>query len=436
MTEASSLKYIWYGDDFTGASDTLATFASSGLRALLCLGVPRPERLKALRSLDALGIAGAARTMSPEQMTRELEPVGRYASAARVPLLHYKCCSTFDSSPTVGSLGAAMRILKRHVPGRFTPVIGGQPSLERYCAFGNLFAGAGAGGEVFRLDRHPTMSRHPSTPMNEADLRLHLHAQGVENIGLVDWRKLSAASDDELNAQIDGAEGEAVLFDALDEAHLARIGELMWHRAASEPLLAIGASSVAQATIAHWRRLGWATERGPDTPVKPAVGPVFVLVGSQSPVSAKQTAAALRDPSLYEPIRLDPQCGGGLDFEGQAATCARLLGAGRSVLAYLGPVVGGGPSRLEVAQACGKLLRRVLELAPVVRRVGIAGGDTSSISVEALGLWALGFIGLLGPGVGVTRVHADDQRLDGLELMLKGGQMGSADVFARLLRGT
>jgi uncharacterized protein YgbK (DUF1537 family) len=434
MMDAASLKYIWYGDDFTGASDTLATFASSGLRALLCLGVPRPERLKALRSLDALGIAGAARTMSPEQMVDELEPVGRYASAARVPLLHYKCCSTFDSSPTVGSLGAAVRILKRHVPGRFTPVIGGQPSLERYCAFGNLFAGAGAGGEVFRLDRHPTMSIHPSTPMNEADLRLHLHAQGVENVGLVDWRKLDAASDDELNALIDG-EGDAVLFDALDEAHLARIGELMWHRATSEPLLAIGASSVAQAMIAHWRKIGSAPECGPKTPVKPAVGPVFVLVGSQSPVSAKQTAAALRDTRLYESIRLNPRPNGGLDFEQQAATCARLLGTGRSVLAYLGPVMSGGPTRLEVAQACGKLLRRVLELTPVVRRICIAGGDTSSISVEALGIWALGFIGLLGPGVSLTRVHADDQRLDGLELMLKGGQMGPMDVFARLLRG-
>jgi uncharacterized protein YgbK (DUF1537 family) len=434
MTAAASLKYIWYGDDFTGASDTLATFASSGLRALLCLGVPGPERLKALQSLDALGIAGAARTMSPEQMIDELEPVGRFVSAARVPLLHYKCCSTFDSSPTVGSLGAAMRILKQHVPGRFTPVIGGQPSLDRYCAFGNLFAGAGAGGEVFRLDRHPTMSVHPATGMNEADLRLHLRAQGVENVGLVDWWKLSAASDNELNALIDG-EGEAVLFDALDEAHLARIGDLIWHRAASEALLAIGASSVAQATVSHWRRLGWAPECGPKTPVKPAVGPVFVLVGSQSPVSAKQTAAALRNTSLYEPIRLDPPSDGSLDFDAQAATCARLLGAGRSVLAYLGPVVSGGPSRLEVAQACGKLLRQVLERAPVVRRVGIAGGDTSSISVEALGIWALGFIGLLGPGVSLTRVHADDQRLDGLELMLKGGQMGPVDVFARLLRG-
>jgi 3-oxoisoapionate kinase len=213
-------------------------------------------------------------------------------------------------------------------------------------------------------------------------------------------------------------------------------GEIIWHRAASKPLLAIGASSVAQATIAHWRKVGFAPERGPDAPVKPAVGPVFVLVGSQSPVSANQTAAALCDARLYEAIRLDPQSNGGLDFEAQAATCARLLGAGRSVLAYLGPVVSGGPSRLEVAQACGELLRRVLELTPVVRRVGIAGGDTSSISVEALGIWALGFVGMLGPGVSLTRVHADDQRLDGLELMLKGGQMGPADVFARLLRGT
>ena len=53
--------------------------------------------------------------------------------------------------------------------------------------------------------------------MNEADLRLHLHAQGVESIGLVDWRKLSAASDGELNVLIDRPESEAVLFDALDE---------------------------------------------------------------------------------------------------------------------------------------------------------------------------------------------------------------------------
>jgi uncharacterized protein YgbK (DUF1537 family) len=33
-------------------------------------------------------------------------------------------------------------------------------------------------------------------------------------------------------------------------------------------------------------------------------------------------------------------------------------------------------------------------------------------------------------------VHSDDAALDGLEIMLKGGQMGSDDVFERLVRGS
>ncbi|MBV5333578.1 four-carbon acid sugar kinase family protein, partial [bacterium] len=48
----------------------------------------------------------------------------------------------------------------------------GAPFLRRYVAFGNLFARAG--DITYRLDRHPTMSNHPITPMTEGDLRLHL----------------------------------------------------------------------------------------------------------------------------------------------------------------------------------------------------------------------------------------------------------------------
>jgi 3-oxoisoapionate kinase len=439
MNDTAPVKYVWYGDDFTGASDTLATFASSGLRTVLCLGVPRTDRLKALGPLDAVGIAGASRTMSPEQMISELEPVGRYAVATQAPLLHYKCCSTFDSSPCIGSLGAAMRILKSHVKNAFVPVVGGQPSLGRYCAFGNLFAGAGQGGEIFRLDRHPTMSVHPSTPMGEADLRMHLRAQGIDHIDLVDWRKLGdEAASRELDASIDASSADAVLFDVLDEQHLARIGDVIWRRAERAPLLAVGASSVAQAIIAHWQRIGLAPTHGADLPAKPATGPVFVLAGSQSPVTARQMEAALGSGAAsFEGVRLDlsRQTPDGLDVEADAQACAALLNRGRSVLAYTGPVTEGGPSRLEVAQACGRLFKLVLDRAPAVRRAGIAGGDTSSISVEALGIWALGFAGLLSPGASLVRVHADDPRLDGLELMLKGGQMGSIDVFERLLYG-
>ena len=64
-----------------------------------------------------------------------------------VPVLHYKVCSTFDSAPHVGSIGAAVDILRRSVGNRFVPIVGGQPSLGRYCVFGHLFARAGSDGD-------------------------------------------------------------------------------------------------------------------------------------------------------------------------------------------------------------------------------------------------------------------------------------------------
>jgi uncharacterized protein YgbK (DUF1537 family) len=77
----------------------------------------------------------------------------------------------------------------------------------------------------------------------------------------------------------------------------------------------------------------------------------------------------------------------------------------------------------------------VLARAPQVRRVGVAGGDTSSFALRQLGLWALRWTGSLSAGVPLMRVHADDAAIDGLELMLKGGQMGPPDVFERLVNG-
>ena len=53
--------YGWYGDDFTGATDTLATLARRGRRAFLFLRVPEPQQLAQAGDLEAVGIAGAAR---------------------------------------------------------------------------------------------------------------------------------------------------------------------------------------------------------------------------------------------------------------------------------------------------------------------------------------------------------------------------------------
>ncbi|MCV0439572.1 MAG: four-carbon acid sugar kinase family protein [Hydrogenophaga sp.] len=429
---SDGLRFAWYGDDFTGASDTLATLAAAGLRAVLFPRVPTAAQLGRFGDLDAIGVAGTARALSPEDMREELAQVRPFLAALHPAVTHYKCCSTFDSATHVGNLVTGLQALRSGAHQAWVPIIGGQPSLGRFCAFGELYATASAGGEVYRIDHHPTMSRHPVTPMAEADLRRHLARQGMGTVASIDLRCLDSASDDQIDDALDAhiaARPAAVLFDAVRDEHLHRIGRLLWLQAARQPLLALGASSVAQALISHWQR-DCAVPSVPAT-VAAAQGPVFLMVGSLSPVTAAQVEAGAVG---YE--RLDiPDATTADAIEHLATRAAALLQQGRSVLAHTVAPQAGGAAPRDVAAGCGRLLRRVLLKAPQVRRVGVAGGDTSSFALRELSPLALGWAGSLAPGVPLLRMHADDPALDGVELMLKGGQMGPPDVFQRLLTG-
>ena len=428
-------RIVFYGDDFTGATDTLANAAQAGLRTVLFLGVPTPAQLQRAGPLDCIGIAGAARAMSPDEMQAELAPVGRFFQASGAKLLHYKTCSTFDSAPQVGSIGQAIRTLRAFAPNPFVPIVGGQPNLGRYCVFGNLFAAAGSGGTVHRIDRHPTMSRHPVTPMGEADLRRHLALQGLARVDAIDYPQYARSSiDDELSALLAGTSDapDAVLLDVSRAEDLAVVGRLVWQHAERQPLLAAGPSSVVQALAAHWG----ADAAPPAPPLAAADGPVLVLAGSLSPLTAQQVRLA----RSYVPLALDatrlPDAGYRAQMARQAAA---LLQAGQSVLACTssadGIATAGVPTgSRQLAEACGAWLAEVLAAAPL-RRVGIAGGDTSSLSVQALDAWGLSYLQPVAPGLAMCRVHSDAPSLDGLEIVLKGGQMGPPDLFERLLHG-
>lgn len=437
----------WYGDDFTGATDTLAALAHARLRALLFMGIPTPSQLAAVGPLDAIGIAGAARAMGPEAMQAELAPVGHFFAGLRVPVLHYKVCSTFDSAPTIGSIGTAIKALRPHVANAFVPIVGGQPNIGRYCAFSNLFAAAGTGGVVHRIDRHPTMSRHPVTPMHEADLRLHLAAQGLPELGAIHYPaydESDAAQDTLLNGELariatrSGIELRPVLFDIAHTSHLAAVGRFIWQHALRQRLLAVGSSSVVQALAAH--------RAGPDGAavfsvprLTPASGPVFALSGSLSPVTARQVEAA----TGYE--RLPADVSRLVSEPGYAEQLVERVTAGlraqQNVLVHTETPDGAASDTTQarpVAQATAALVARVVHrmagIAPL-QRIGIAGGDTSSHVVQALGLWGLSYQTTMAPGVTLSRAHSENPVLDGLELMLKGGQMGGADLFGRLVKG-
>jgi len=425
-------RYGWYGDDFTGATDTLATVTAAGLRAMLFLGVPGAEHLKRAGPLDAVGIAGAARAMDPAAMRRDLEPVGRFLAELGVSVLHYKCCSTFDSAPTVGSIGVAIETLRAHVPNPFVPIVGGQPNIGRYCSFSNLFARAGVEGSISRLDRHPTMSVHPVTPMHEADLRRHLAEQGCAPVEGIQLPAYENAERLEVAVQtVSGA--AAVLFDLVSPDQLSLIGQAIWRRAMIQPLLAVGPSSVAQALLTCWVDLSAA--RRAQARLLPAQGSVLVLAGSLSPVTRRQVEAAvsftqvaidadrlLDDPALHDVL---------------TGTIAYHLKQGQHVLAYTAsesPPTDTSRAAL-VAAATARLLPAILQQVPL-RRVGIAGGDTSSRAVKALDAWGLSHAAVLAHGVAVCVAHSDRPEVDGLELMLKGGQMGPANIFELLINGT
>ena len=266
----------FYGDDFTGASAVMEVLSLAGLSTAMFLDPPGAETLARYPGLQAVGIAGVARSKSPDWMRAHLPGAFRALAALGAPVAHYKVCSTFDSSPDVGSIGAATEIGREVFGGGWTPLVTGAPAIRRYQAFGNLFAGAGEG--VFRLDRHPVMSRHPVTPMEEADLARHLAAQTNLQIGLIDLAAMKAGmADAAVAARI--ADGDQVLsIDVIDDDTLAEAGRLIW-RGGAEQVFAVGSQGVEYALVEHWRRAGVIPEAAP-SPAAAPVAQIFAVTGS------------------------------------------------------------------------------------------------------------------------------------------------------------
>lgn len=450
------LLLAFYGDDFTGSSAAMEVTAFAGLPTVLFLDTPTPERLSRFAGYRAVGIAGVARSQDPAWMDRHLPPVFQTLRGLDAPVAQYKVCSTFDSAPHVGSIGRAIDLGAPILGGAWHPLLVAAADMGRYQAFGNLFAAVAGTGH--RLDRHPTMSRHPVTPMDEADLRLHLAKQTGKRVGLVDFVAMKRGEADAALARERAGGAEIVSLDVLDEETLAEAGRLIWEQG-GDRVFAIGSQGLQQALVAHWRAAGLLDAPRTAYRVSPA-GRIACVSGSCSPVTAGQIAHAER--TGFRAIRLD--AAQAVD----AAAWERELGrAGDRALAALGegedplvftasgpddPAVAGFRSAVEasgvtpatvndrIGAGLGQVLDRVLRTA-VVRRAVISGGDTSGHAALRLGVYALTAVAPLAPGAPLCRAHADApaegsrSALEGLELALKGGQVGDPDFFLAAKNG-
>ncbi len=454
------LLMAFYGDDFTGSTDALEGLAANGVRALLFVDdPPTPAELERFDDLDALGVAGASRSMTPPEMTDELEPTFEALGDLDVPIVHYKVCSTFDSAPDVGSIGHAIDIGQAEYDSPVVPVSQGtEVPHGRYVAFSNLFAVQD--GETYRIDRHPTMRDHPVTPMREGDLREHLAEQTDRSIGSVHLMKLATAEAADAALEDASEESEIVVFDAVETDHLETIGRVFWDRATEStgPLFVVGSSGVQHHSLVHAWAADGLIDRGERLYRKrDPVEALLVVAGSASPTTAAQIDWASEngflDVRLNSEALVDPDAAAGARSSA-VETAVDAIEGGRSVVLYSarGPddpalertrrhyesLDVEGSLEVRLGREQGAILREILERTGLTRAC-VAGGDTSSHAIPELDVRALEAIAPVGPGAPLCRVHADESTFDGLELALKGGQIGTrhdaADYFGAVRDG-
>jgi uncharacterized protein YgbK (DUF1537 family) len=236
---------------------------------------------------------------------------------------------------------------------------------------------------------------------------------------------------------------DAVLFDGLDSASLEKSAALIWESRRTPQSFVVGSSGFTHAMMNYWRTRGWLDAPGAGaaaaTPAH-AADRIVVMSGSCSPATERQIQHALR--SGFSGIRLNAAqlARTGSNGPYQEAVLSKALGQlskGHSVILYsaLGPLESGQVhDRQALASEMGKLLRALIARSGVHRAV-VAGGDTSSHAVRELEIAALTFLAPLAPGAPLCQAFAKGAQASGLELVLKGGQVGSDKFFEEVLRG-
>ncbi|MFT3957352.1 MAG: nucleotide-binding domain containing protein [Piscinibacter sp.] len=185
---------------------------------------------------------------------------------------------------------------------------------------------------------------------------------------------------------------------------------------------------------------------------------MLAVSGSASPLSALQIEAALAAGFVDLPVDAralvaDEAWPAIRDTLVESACAA--LAAGRSVMlhsargpqdqriaALLDALQAAGGSRdaarheggRRLGQRLGEVVDAVLRRVPL-RRLLLSGGDTSSHITQALAPQALRIEARLAPGAPLCRCVGGPAHVDGLQLGLKGGQMGTPDYFVRAWRG-
>ena len=396
-------------DDFTGASDIALTLAEAGLSVSQFIGVPDQP---ADPALGAGVVALKSRTAPVTEAVSQSLAACDWLLAQGAQQIVLKVCSTFDST-SEGNIGPVLDALSSRLQARQILVCPAFPENGRSVFQGHLFV-----GDV--LLNESGMQDHPLTPMTDADLRRVLGAQTKRSVGHL--AALHVARGPE-SARAHIPDTDYIIADAIRDEDLMTLGVL----AKNSPLLC-GGSGIALGLPANFG----ASPATPDW--VPIAGPGVVLSGSCSRATRGQVdrfrAIAPNVEVTAEAVM--HQKVSALDL----ADWVLEQDQDPLIFSSADPdVVRAAQDRFgqaQVAEAIEGLFRDLARVLSVrgVRRIVVAGGETSGAVVSGLSAQTLRIGPRLAAGVPAVAIEGAKP----MALALKSGNFGNATFFADALK--
>jgi uncharacterized protein YgbK (DUF1537 family) len=409
------------GDDFTGSTDLANTLVRQGMRTVQLIGIPDDD-LAGIEA-DAVVIALKSRTIDVNEAVKQSLAALDWLKIAGCRQFFFKYCSTFDSTD-VGNIGPVAKAMLQALDSDFTIACPAFPENERTVFKGHLFV-----GDVLLSDSG--MKNHPLTPMTDSNLVRVLGRQVKDRVGLVKYDTVEKGVK-ELKKAFDGLRKQGIRFavvDAINDAQLFVIGEAL----ENIPLIT-GGSGVAVGLPENFRRQGLLESRADSAALPDVKGKEGVISGSCSVATQDQVPIMKRTHPARKLDILALAVKREREIDDTVQWALPLLDKG-PVLIYTTDAPEavqfvqqklGSDRAGEIAEnAHAQIACRLIEAG--VRRLIVAGGETSGAVVNALNIKGLRIGPQIDPGVPWTTSLKNHP----IALSLKSGNFGSPDFFLK-----
>lgn len=413
-------------DDYTGASDLANTLTKNGLSTVQTVGIPAPSLV--LPDVDAVVVSLKIRSVAADEAVAAALKAEKWLRGQGAAHVLYKVCSTFDSTDE-GNIGPVTEALSRAASGGTVLVTPAFPETGRTVYLGHLFVN----GQP--LNESP-LKDHPLNPMHDANLARVMARQSRGAVGLVDLPTIMAGPD-AVRARLHALNAEGVataIADAVSQSNLETLGEVAWQTA-----LSTGASGLGLGLARAIARSGRASSSGAAAhdAIRPVGGLAAIVAGSCSAATLRQIEVAEQSMPV---LRLDTE----RLLTGSDEIAAAIAWAGERIAA--GPVVIAASAAPEIVsrlqaqygrEASGHAIEAATAtiaselVARGVKRLIVAGGETSGATVDKLSIPAFLIGPEIAPGVPVLRTVGNEQ--GDMLMALKSGNFGGEDFFGAAL---